>query len=118
MCSIYGNCSTIKVLTALAWIDTRDMLADGLTKGAVGRAALHTLMDGHMLLSHEHAIFSSRTPVTIAGSILDSHLVFPASPVARTQTSVFTVSFPARLLQNAPTMSQWTDGDQDWSGES
>lgn len=78
-----------KVLTALAWIDTRDMLADGLTKGAVDRAALHQLMDGHMLLSHERAMYTSRAPVTIAGSSLDLHLVVPASPACRTQTAVF-----------------------------
>ena len=31
------------VLDALLWIDTRDMLADGLTKGSVDRAALRTV---------------------------------------------------------------------------
>ena len=35
-----------RVLHHLFWIDTRDMHADGLTKGAVERQLLHTLMDG------------------------------------------------------------------------
>lgn len=35
------------VLEALWWLDTRDMLADGLTKGAVDRTALHQLMEGY-----------------------------------------------------------------------
>ena len=36
------------VLKALLWIDTRDMFADGLTKGSIDREALHKLMDGFM----------------------------------------------------------------------
>ena len=39
------------VLKALSWIDTRDMSADGLTKGAVDRAALHSIMDGTISLA-------------------------------------------------------------------
>ena len=34
------------VLGALMWVDTRDMVSDGLTKGAVDRDALHKVMDG------------------------------------------------------------------------
>ena len=34
------------VLQAIVWADTRDMEADGLTKGSVGRGALHMLMKG------------------------------------------------------------------------
>ena len=33
------------VLQAIVWADTRDMEADGLTKGSVDRAALHMLME-------------------------------------------------------------------------
>ena len=36
------------VLHALAWTDTRDMLADGMTKGAVERDAIHDVMDGNV----------------------------------------------------------------------
>ena len=32
------------IIQYLFWIDTRDVIADGLTKGAVDRNALHTLM--------------------------------------------------------------------------
>ena len=35
-----------KVLEALSWTDTRDMIADGLTKGAVSRDLLELLADG------------------------------------------------------------------------
>ena len=41
------------VLFALIWQDTRDMLADGLTKGSVDRKALHDAMDGVVHVLHE-----------------------------------------------------------------
>lgn len=41
------------VLHSLAWIDTRDMTADGLTKGSVERALLHDLMSGEVKFEHE-----------------------------------------------------------------
>ncbi len=41
------------VLFALVWQDTRDMLADGLTKGAVERTALHDAMNGYLKILHE-----------------------------------------------------------------
>ena len=40
------------VLDALIWLDTRDMGADGLTKGAVERTALHEIMDGLVVIKH------------------------------------------------------------------
>jgi hypothetical protein len=50
----------IRVLKYLVWVDTRDMVADGLTKGAVDRSALHKLMDGQLLFEHELAGWSSK----------------------------------------------------------
>ena len=41
------------VLEALIWQDTRDMLADGLTKGSVDRKALHDVMNGLVTVNHE-----------------------------------------------------------------
>ena len=41
------------VIDALMWIDTRDMHSDGLTKGAVERDLIQSLMDGHMEFKHE-----------------------------------------------------------------
>ena len=41
------------VLKYLFWIDTRDMGADGLTKGACARQLLHMYMEGYMPLQHE-----------------------------------------------------------------
>ncbi len=42
-----------RVLGDIVWIDTRDMSADGLTKGAVSRELLHQIMDGDMIIHHD-----------------------------------------------------------------
>ena len=41
-----------KILEALVWLDTRDMVADGLTKGSVDRDAPHACMNSIWLLLH------------------------------------------------------------------
>ena len=41
------------VLHAIAWVDTRDMLSDGLTKGSIDRKALHDVMNGLVEVHHE-----------------------------------------------------------------
>ena len=45
------------VLAAIVWLDTRDMLSDGLTKGAVQRDALLRLLDGLSRFLHEPKIW-------------------------------------------------------------
>ena len=40
------------ILEALGWCDTRDMLADGMTKGAVDRDALHNVMEGEVSVKY------------------------------------------------------------------
>ena len=41
-----------KAVKSLTWVDTRDMVCDGLTKGMADRSALHRLMAGVWKLSH------------------------------------------------------------------
>ena len=41
-----------KVLTALHWLDTRDMTADGHTKGNISRGAIITVMQGYLEQNH------------------------------------------------------------------
>ena len=48
-----------KVLEALVWLDTRDMVAGGLTKGSVDRDALHACMNCVWLLLHSAQSWSS-----------------------------------------------------------
>ena len=38
----------------LHWIDTRDMLCDGMTKGKIDREALTRAMQGYWSLKHKH----------------------------------------------------------------
>ena len=45
------------ILYALVWADTRDMLADGLTKGSIDREQLHALMDGKVEVKHDIKIW-------------------------------------------------------------
>ena len=49
-----------RVLSALAWLDTRDMIADGLTKGAVSREGLLALMDGTTKILHAPKIWTAK----------------------------------------------------------
>ena len=48
-----------QVIRYIAWIDTRDMHSDGLTKGKVPRDALHELMRGEYILRHPLKLWSS-----------------------------------------------------------
>ena len=48
------------IIQYLFWIDTRDMIADGLTKGAVDRNALHTLMDEVQKIEHAYEQWKSK----------------------------------------------------------
>ena len=41
------------IISNLLWVDTRDMVADGLTKGAVARNLLLAVMQGIYALKHE-----------------------------------------------------------------
>ena len=49
-----------RILTAICWVDTRDMLADGATKGSVDRSQLHSCMHGTSIIAHEQALESKR----------------------------------------------------------
>jgi len=45
----------------IVWVDTRDMYADGLTKGIIKRDALKELMKGTLGLRHPTAVCTRRT---------------------------------------------------------
>ena len=54
------ECLVNLIVSWFTWIDTRDMVADGLTKGSCDRAQLHEFMRGYFKLrhsasSHSHA---------------------------------------------------------------
>ena len=57
-----------RVIRKLHWVDTRDMLADGLTKGGIDRELLHNVSnDCRFSLKHE-ALTHSKSPTPAAGS--------------------------------------------------
>ena len=41
-----------RVLESLTWLDTRDMAADGMTKGSIARDAITDCMNGSLTLNH------------------------------------------------------------------
>ena len=51
----------------IVWTDTRDMYADGLTKGVIKRDALRELMKGIMKLRHPVAVCTCRARKTLNG---------------------------------------------------
>jgi hypothetical protein len=51
----------------IVWTDTRDMYADGLTKGVIKRDALRELMKGTMKLRHPVAVCTRRARRTLSG---------------------------------------------------
>ena len=54
-----------RVLQWLFWVDTRDMCADGLTKGSIDRETIHELMSGKLTLRHGTKGWSSKTPTNV-----------------------------------------------------
>ena len=52
------------VLRSIQWIDTRDMSADGLTKGTVDRSALQDIMNGHRAFKYGHEEWYSKIAPT------------------------------------------------------
>ena len=56
------------VVEALAWTDTRDMVADGLTKSSVDRTALLDAMAGSVHVRHESKLW--RSPLAARASQL------------------------------------------------
>ena len=82
----------------LAWFDTRDMCADGLTKGAVERTAIHSIMDGNMKLSHEPKVWTSKKggrniPETLPNESSDEIYLF----ATHTHSVALWLKFPSPL---------------------
>ena len=65
------------VLHALIWQDTRDMIADGLTKGAVERTALHAAMDGMAMVAHQDSCKFWRPKHLLKAALRDSPKPMP-----------------------------------------
>ena len=53
----------------LSWIDTRDMSADGLTKGAVSRELLRDIMQGSMSIKHIYEHWNCKRRAALENSV-------------------------------------------------
>ena len=62
-------------ISSYNWVDTRDMVADGLTKGSADRSLLAALMDGSYNLAHP--VHEYREPATTATTM--SNTLRPSS---------------------------------------
>ena len=47
---------------AIAWVETREMLADGMTKGVIDRQDIHDCMSGQVRDTHEMKIWRPKKP--------------------------------------------------------
>ena len=54
------------LLRSLSWSDTRDMLADALTKGGVDRSAIVKAMSGTLCMKHQAITHYGRTVASVA----------------------------------------------------
>ena len=73
--------SDMHVLDFFVWIDTRDMVAYGLTKGVVARDALHAVMSGELKLAHEACVWQSQPrahPTALVHYLLPTRQVLAA----------------------------------------
>ena len=68
------------IMSALLWFDTRDMLADGMTKGAVDRTGICNAMSGSIRINHEVKRWA---PLVYSGPpAIDSDTAEPELPTA------------------------------------
>ncbi len=56
MISLYISYGLRTNWSELIWTDTRDMTADGHTKGSIKRTALHALMSGETHIQYDRGI--------------------------------------------------------------
>ena len=62
------NRMEIGVIRRLHWVDTRDMLADGLTKGGIDRELLHNVSNNSSFVIKHEALTHSKSPTPAVGS--------------------------------------------------
>ncbi len=93
------------VLHTFAWFDTRDMIADRLTKGAVERTAIHSIMDGTMNVVHEPKVWTSRKggkniPETLPANNSDEVWFTFFSDRSHSLARVSSFAYPSPSLQH------------------
>ena len=98
-----------KVLRAMSWVGTRDMLSDGLTKGSVARDLLARLLDGYMSITHECKTWSSKD--TIDTMRLQKHAMDSSTSCFHAAASCHYLSCSADALK-LPCYRLFADADR------
>ena len=57
-----------QVLASFIWLDTRDMIADGLTKGSIDRSALESVCFGTMTTNNRIELWKTKTGIIASSS--------------------------------------------------
>ena len=73
-----------QILDGILWTDTRDMIADGATKGAVDRSLLHECMAGNSCIRHEIKLWQPKVKPTD----LQSQSIVPTSSTLFSKPSI------------------------------
>lgn len=84
-----------KVVNSLRWCDTRDMTADGHTKGNIPRTLIHDIMNGTLTINHPREILT-------LGKNADTDSFLP--PQALVQ-ALFVAAAPTLVLRQAAAMA-------------
>ena len=117
------------VLNSIIWCDTRDMTADGHTKGSIRRTALNYLMNGLLNISHPREKLKLLTPHAklhskprFAFAVFESPATFEMAGPSSTAPPLI-ADFPVDLSTDESSDSdapdndayQLTDDDNPWS---
>ena len=99
-----------RVLTAICWTDTLDMVVDGATKGSIDRRQLHTCMNGTNVINHEiklwtakgklHSIDLASAPAAISSALIFHSLQvhsFSSSPSERMASAISAEQVPMKV---------------------
>ena len=81
-----GELLDFGILHSMIWFDTRDMIADGLTKGAVEREALRDAMAGQFTLKHDLKAWHSPLAKVHARARLNNHIESPLGDSGTTKS--------------------------------
>ena len=76
-----------RILQAIVWIETRDMGADGLTKGTVPRDLIRAHMKGEVCLLHPSETWIVKDSASNAASSSDQHVGIDFAPFVRIRSS-------------------------------
>ena len=100
-----------RIVTSLIWLDTRDMIADGMTKGACSRDAITRAMNGSIELCHTPKQWQPLVASTAAFFVFKPVLGANAAPASETSKVEDAMPVP----QGHVSIEKHTDAARRWS---